>query len=120
MADISGGAELILGSHATKETVSMRVQHTEIGFAPTRPTLVHMGALAALQGVEMKRVSQKSRYIAARLAMVREAATDGEVQLNKVKSEHNLEDIFTKPLQGETFRRLRAIVLGMDTRATQP
>ena len=42
LADSSGGAELILGSITSKEAVSMRVQHTEIGFAPQRPTLVHM------------------------------------------------------------------------------
>ena len=89
-------------------------------FPPPSPALVHMGALAALRGVEMERISQQSRYLAVRLAMIRQVADDGEIQLTKVPSAENLADIFTKPLTGKPFRHQRALVLGLDERNGDP
>jgi hypothetical protein len=115
--DSNGGAELILGSAAPKEGVCMRVQRTEMGFAPTGPTLLHMDALAALRGAATERVSQLSRYVATRLTIVREAAANGEIALNKIPTKNNPADTFTKTLQGGIFRRHRATVLGLSSRA---
>ena len=68
----------------------------------------------------MVRISQQSRYLAVRLAMIRQVVDDGEIQVNYVPSADNLADIFTKPLAGKAFRHRRALVLGLDERNGDP
>ena len=65
-----------------------------------------------MAGVAMDRVTRESRYLATRLAMLRPAVADGIITLRKIGTKTNPADIFTKPLVGETLRRLRALGLG--------
>jgi hypothetical protein len=71
-----------------------------------------MGALASLRGVEMERISGESRFVSTRLAMLREACSDGIIRLEKVDTEDMVADIFTKPLAGKRLKKIRALVLG--------
>ena len=57
-------------------------------------------------------MAREMKYMAARYAIMRESVRAGEVVLRKVATQDNLADIFTKPLVGEDFQRLRARVLG--------
>ena len=63
---------------------------------------------------ELDKLNKDSRWIACRLAMLRHGQEIGAIDMLKVSSEDNIADMFTKPLQGERFFRLRAILLGLD------
>ena len=85
----------------------------ELGLlGPGEATVFCMDAAVVLAGVAMDRVSRESRYLATRLAMLRQAVADGVIVLHKIDTNANPADIFTKPVVGETLRRLRAMVLG--------
>ena len=49
--------------------------------------------------------------------MLRQAVTDGIITLRKIDTKTNPADISTKPLVGETLRRLRAMCLGYHVEA---
>ena len=65
-----------------------------------------------MAGVAMDRATRESRYLPTPLAMLRPAVADGIIILRKTDTMTNPADIFTKPLVGETLRRLRAMCLG--------
>ena len=77
------------------------------------PTEIEVDATAALAGPLRDRVSRASRYLAARLAMVRQSIQDGEINPIKVPGEGHRADGFTKPLVGAAFRTFAAANLGM-------
>ena len=114
MADSSGGSELIVATLLLKEIIGERIIAAELaGFPLVRGTELFMDATAVLSGVEMDRVSQESRYLATRLAMMRQAAADGVIILRKIATSDNPADIFTKPLVGAALRHVRDLALGL-------
>ena len=77
------------------------------------PTEIEVDATAALAGPMRDRVSRASRYLAARLAMVRQSIQDGQIAPIKVPGVGHRADGFTKPLVGEAFRTFAAANLGL-------
>ena len=113
MSDSSGGNELIAATLFLKELIGERVISAELGLLPRgEASILFMDASAVLSGVAMGRVSRESRYLATRLAMLRQASADGVIDLRKIGTSDNAADIFTKPVVGAALRRLRALVLG--------
>ena len=118
MADSSGGNELIVATLLLKELIGDRILAMELGLLqPRQATDLFMDASVVLSGVSMDRVSRESRYLATRLAMLRQAVADGVITLRKIDTHVNLADIFTKPLVGAALKRLRALVLGLQGEA---
>jgi hypothetical protein len=113
--DSSGGAELLQLTHATKEAVGLRLQFAELGAPLNVPTVIDVDATAALAGPLRDRVGRGSRYLAARLAMVRQGIQDGLIAPTKVPGVGHRADGFTKPLTGAAFREFAAANLGVDT-----
>ena len=96
-----------------KRRTSEASENAELGLPDTtEATGLFMDAAAVLAGVAMGRVTRESRYLATRLAMLRQAVADGTITLRKIDTKTNPADIFTKPLVGETPRCLRALGLG--------
>ena len=58
-------------------------------------------------------MAREMKYMAARYAIMRESVQAKEVVLQKVATADNLADIFTKPLVGDTFRRMRDRIMGL-------
>jgi hypothetical protein len=112
LADSSGGNELITAVLALKEVIAERIGQAELGTLPPRATDLHLDAQVVLDGVAMDRVSRESRYLAAKLSMLREAVANGVITLTKIATAFNPADIFTKPLVGEALARARGLVLG--------
>ena len=113
LTDSSGGSELMVATLALKEAIGVRIMNAELGLLDTtKATDLFMDAAVVLAGVAMDRVTRESRYVATRLAMLRQAVADGIIALRKIDTKTNPADIFTKPLVGETLRRLRAMCLG--------
>ena len=54
------------------------------------------------------------KHMAARYDMLPQAKTAGAIKLTEVHTYLNIADIFTKPLAGEDFRRLCAMVMGCE------
>jgi len=64
----------------------------------------------------MENVPSQQKYLCARRAVLRQALDDGVVDLQYVKTDENIADMFTKPLPREKFLRLRDLVLGCGLR----
>ena len=77
------------------------------------PTEIFLDARAALDGAGSEKVSKAMKFMAARYAMMRQAAEAGQVSLQKIETTLNVADLFTKPLVGGTFVRLRDRVMGV-------
>jgi hypothetical protein len=60
----------------------------------------------------MDHVLREPRYLATKLAMLRQAVVDGWIRLVKVVTKLSPSDIFTKPLVGVALLQCRALVLG--------
>ena len=58
--------------------------------------------------------SEKSRHIAIRYFWVADRIESGEVLLEYLRTEDMIADIFTKPLQGALFRKMRSLLLNME------
>ena len=103
MVESSGGAELMQLTYASKEAVAQRLQFAEFGPPLTVPTEIEVDATAALAGPMRDRVSRVSRYLAVRLAMVRQSIQDGQIAPIKVPGVGHRADGSTRPLVGEAF-----------------
>ena len=114
LTDSSGGAGLLQLTYATKGVLAQRLQFAELGAPVREPAVADVDATAALAGPNRDRVSRGSRYIAARLAMVREAIQDGQLKPTKVSGKGRRADGCTKPLTGEAFRAFAAENLRLD------
>ena len=72
-----------------------------------------LDAKAVIDGTTMDRVSQQSRWLAARQAILRQMIADHITRLVKVNTDLHVPDIFTKPVTDPLrFRRLRNALLG--------
>ena len=111
--DASGAAELFQASRAVKGVIGMRLLYRELGATQTAPTPLRTDAKVLVDGARCQKVSQESKWVATRYAMVREAQEDGSLVLVQWPTAENAAGLFTKPLTGEAFTRHRAIVLGL-------
>jgi hypothetical protein len=58
--------------------------------------------------------SNRTRHIAIRYFFVKDRVEKGELSVHHMPTGDMLADIFTKPLQGDLFRRLRYKLLGVE------
>jgi len=76
------------------------------------PTTLELDATAVMDGADMERVSRKSRFNAARLAMLRQWVEDRALRLKKTDTGDMRSDIFSKAVHpAEKFRELASLVL---------
>ncbi len=115
----SAASELVAASEALKQSIGFKMLLTEPTLQAPGPVPLNMDAEAVIEGVETERVSKESRYMAARLAMLRQANEDGVIVSTKVKSDDNRADQFTKPLAGAELRQQRAWGLGIPSAKDQ-
>jgi hypothetical protein len=117
----SVGAETTMAAYAVHFALGQRMLAREIGRAPAGPTVVHTGNLATLQGTAMENVPVKQRYLAAQRAILRQVCTEEKiVRFLKVATDDNPADLFTKPLEGDQFVKLRAIIMGLSAAIGPP
>ena len=103
-----------MGAHAVHYIYGQRILDKELGLESGRPTILYTDNLATLQGTKMENVPAEQRYMAARRAVLRQAVMEEKiVDLQKVPTDDNLADIFTQPLEGPQFAKLRALILGL-------
>ena len=112
LTDYSSGAELVQLTIATKKVLGRRLQFADLGTPVSEPAVIDADASAALAGPMRNKTSRSSQYIAARLAMVRQAFEDRQIELVEVGKEGHKADGYTRPLVEDAFRSFAAGNLG--------
>ena len=108
-----------MASWAGKGIIAFRMLHKEIfGVSGDdhEPTTLELDATAVMDGTGMERVSRKSRFNAARLAMLRLWVEDRALRLKKTGTDDMRSDagsdIFSKAVQpAEKFHELASLLL---------
>jgi len=114
-ADSSGAAELIAATFQSKFTQGTRMMVRELKLGGIKPWPFNLDASSTLNGVELERVNDSMRYVAARYAMLRYAEdVSKDIKLQKCGTADNSADGFTKSLTGPALARARAQMLGHD------
>ena len=110
----SGHSELTQIARATSAVLGMRIYLRELGqgHLVTEPSKVYTDAQVVLDGTQCRRVSNTSKWMCTRYAMVRQAEENGAAIPTKCATELNDADIFTKPLTGAAFARAQASIMG--------
>ena len=111
----SGHSELTQIARATSAVIGMRIFLRELGqgHLVDGHTRVFTDAQVVLDGTRCRRVSNASKWMCTRYAMVRQAEENGAAIPTKCASELNDADIFTKPLTGAAFARAQASIMGL-------
>jgi len=78
-----------------------------------KPVNIFVDSKGAIGLAQTNKTSESTKHIDVRCHYVREKLQRGEIQLNYVKSTHNLADIFTKVLTAQKTCAIR-LELGLD------
>ena len=111
--DSSGAAELFQSVRCTKAVLGFRIFLKELGFMQPESTLIYTDAKVLIDGTRCRKVSNESKWVSPRYAMIRYAETSNAIRLIKFPTEDNFADITTKPLTGAPFEKHRAAILGL-------
>jgi hypothetical protein len=114
LTDSSAAAELVMATAAVKSVIGFRMLFKELKLQPEGPTDFMVDAQAVISGTEMEKITREMKYMAARYEMIRASEADGAIRKVKIPTTLNCADMFSKPLVGDDFFRLRALVLGLD------
>ena len=63
--------------------------------------------------------SQRTRHIKIRYFFIKDRIEDGEMQVVYCPTDDMIGDFFTKPLQGEKFKKFRKLILGLSDESIQ-
>ena len=107
-------AEVMAGSLAACEFVSVRGLLNEMGFPQTSPSTLKMDSTSAINLAEDPVMHSQSKHIARRDLFIRELKERGILSPVYVKTDKNTADALTKPLMKEPFYSHRATMLGLD------
>jgi hypothetical protein len=100
-------AEYMASCHGTKEAVWLRALLHALGFTQLAPTQISIDNRGALVLTEDPSFHARSKHIDVQYHYTRERVEAGDTTFTYVRSEDNLADIFTKPLDTKPFKRLR-------------
>jgi hypothetical protein len=113
LSDSSAGAEAILACQCVKAIAGVRMLLDELGLKQHEPTPMAMDASAVIDGSKMTRVTKASRWLAARMGILKQMISDRVMRLVKAPTETHTPDLFTKPVTDlARFVRLRNNLLG--------
>jgi hypothetical protein len=93
-------------SMATREALWLKQLLPEFGIDVSQLT-IFCDSMGALKSLKNPQITQRTKHIDVMHHFVRERVADGLVRLEFVPGEYNVADIFTKPLPGPKFKRLR-------------
>lgn len=79
----------------------------DLGFSPKSPTVVFEDNQRCIKTIESESMSQRTKHIDIKYNFLRHEQKNETVKFTYIPTEHNLADIFTKPLTISRFRTLR-------------
>lgn len=107
VATSSCEAEYMATCHATKEAIWLRALLLAMDLAQPQATLISADNHGALALTEDPSFHARSKHIDVQYHFTRERVEAGDVTFEYIRSEDNLADILTKPLDTKPFQRLR-------------
>jgi hypothetical protein len=112
-AKSSTEAELIALSDALSQVVWTRNFLGDLGY-DMEPATVYQDNMSTLAMIKNGHPSShRTRHINIRFFYAKDRADQGEIKLEYCPTESMLADFFTKPLQGQLFRKLRDELMGV-------
>ena len=110
-------AEYYAMGDSAKEAIGLRQVHHELDPGLTEehyntPTEIFADSQSAIQLANNPVFHHRSKHIALREHFVRKLIVDRVLIFNKIHTDDNIADIFTKPLAKAQFQRLRALLMG--------
>ena len=106
-------AEVVAASSNSNELMWSRGVSEELGWPPVGPTIMNVDAQNVLTITSNFMSSKQTRHIARRELIVREREIEGHLRLEKVGTDDNLADMFTKALDRIPFDKLRKGVMNI-------
>ncbi|KAL7137834.1 hypothetical protein ABFS83_10G120500 [Erythranthe nasuta] len=108
-ADSTTEAEYIAASDVSKEGSWIRKFIQELGVFPNAsdPVRLYCENNGAVTQAKEPRAHQKSKHVLRKYHVIRGVIERGEVKLDRVTSEDNIADPFTKPLSGSVHEKHR-------------
>ena len=85
----------------------------EMGVSHDEPTKIHVDNAGAVELARDRKACNRSRHVDRRHFKVRELEADGVIKVEKVSTNDNVADIFTKPLPFATFRKHLMKAMGL-------
>ena len=73
---------------------------------------VHEDKTSAIQMASLEKLTQRTKHITLKYHCFKNYVTDGLIEIRYISTLYQLSDIFTKPLDEKTFKRLRKEVCG--------
>ena len=89
-----------MAAMATKEVKAYRMQARELRHGLRGPTPLSLDATAVLHGTATEQISREMKYLAAKLAIVKEARAHGKIRAMNIDGSLQPAGILIKTLQG--------------------
>lgn len=103
-------AEYIAASETSKESVWLRRMLNQLGEKQSDPTPIHCDNQSAIKLVRNPEFHNRTKHISVRFHFIRDQQEQKEIDIDYVRTEDQLADLFTKPLHGPRFERLRTAI----------
>ena len=104
-------AEIVAGSEAAKEAISLKVILGEIGGADDSPTRLYLDNQSAIAVAYNPEHHSRMKHVERRHYFIRECVEDMKLVVPFVRTDDNLADFFTKPLDASRFFKLRNSIM---------
>jgi hypothetical protein len=105
-------AEYVAANSAVCHLIWLRNMLKHLGFPQEDPTKIYIDNQSAIALAKNPVYHERSKHIDTRHHFIREHVKNKEVELISCNTNDQIADIFTKPLKGEIFIRLK-FMLGM-------
>jgi hypothetical protein len=107
-------AEIMAGSLAACDALFLRNLLAHVGLPPTAPTVLRMDNMGAINLSENNMTSDRSKHIERRHLHIRELVSRNLLAVKYIKTDANVADIFTKPLERKRFQMLRKLLMNLE------
>ena len=94
-------------SAACQEAVWLARVLQELGSTNSNSTILYEDNKSCIQFTKNNSVHKRSKHIDQRYHYIRELVLDNKIKLEYIPTEHNVADMFTKPLTSDRFTLLR-------------
>ena len=120
-ADSTAEAELVALNSGAKEAMWLRRAQVELGWEEENspPMTLRCDNNAAKQIAEKRMMSERTKHLDTSYFVIRDFIDDKDVKVERVNTNDNVADIYTKPLgrrKFERFRDMMGVVPGAHTR----
>ena len=103
VAQSTAEAEYYAGGHACRDIVWLRELLLQIGFPQPNPTPLFCDNHSAILMVQNPVFHDRTKHIEIKYHFIRDQVQAGHVEMFPISSDHQLADIFTKPLPRPAF-----------------